>query len=95
MYLRPFLISSYFLLDAGTIISFWGCTIFSECVYLFGSFLIYFSFFSLSLSLIFFTLLVVLFVSASETNRLGFTEFLLKIKGGGGEVCTERGGEGD
>ena len=93
MYLRPFLISFYCLLDAGTIISFGGCTIFSECVYLFGSFFIYFSFFSLSLSLIFFTLLVVLFASASETNRLGFYSFY--YNGGGGGWLYRKGREGD
>ena len=63
-------------------------------MYLFGSFLLlYFVLFSLSLSIIFFTLLVVLFASASETNRLGFTEFLLQR--GKGRVCTERGRAGD
>ena len=50
----------------------------SEGVYLFGSFLLYFLSF-LSLSLIFLYLQVdLLYASASETNRVGFTEFLLQ-----------------
>ena len=66
-----------------TIISFWGFPIFSEGVYLFGSFLFYFlSFLSLSL---YFSLLYkwIFYASASETNRVGFTEFLLQNKGKG------------
>ena len=50
-------------------------------------------FLSLSLSLIYFTLLVVLFASASETNRLSFTEFLLQQ--GEGRVCTRGRGRGN
>ena len=51
----------------------------SEGTYLFGSFLLYFSLFSLSLSLIFLYLhLDLLYASPSETNRVGFTEFLLQ-----------------
>ena len=48
-------------------------------------------FFLFSFSLIFFTLLVILFASASEINRLGFTEFLLQQGGRGGMY---RKGEG-
>ena len=61
-------------------------------MYLFGSLLFYFLFF-LSLSLIYFTLLVVLFASASETNRLSFTEFLLQQRGKG-RFVQGVGGEG-
>ena len=60
-------------------------------MYLFGSFLIYFSFFSLSLSLIFFTLLVALFASASETNRLGFYRVFITNRGGGGGGLYRKG----
>ena len=66
------------LLDAGTIMSFWGCSIFSECVYLFGSYLIYFlSFLSLFLllSLLYWWFF---YASASETNRLGLQSFCYK-----------------
>ena len=56
----------------------------SEEMYLFGSFLLYFLSF-LSLSVIFFTYRWSLYASASETNTVGFTEFLLQnIRGGGG-----------
>ena len=65
----------------GTIIFFGGFPIFSEGVYLFGSFLFYFLFFSLSLC--YFPLLYrwIFYAIASETNRVGFTEFLLQNKG--------------
>ena len=55
-------------------------------MYLFGSFLL------LSLSLFSLLLQVVRFASASETNRLGLTEFLLQ--GGRGRVCTIGEGRG-
>ena len=69
----------------GTIISFWGFPIFSEGVYLFGSFLFYFLFsLFLSLSLLFSLLYRwIFYASASETNRVGFIEFLLQNKGKG------------
>ena len=50
----------------------------SEGTYLFGSFLVYFlSFLSLSLVLLYLQV-DLLYASASETNRVGFTEFLLQ-----------------
>ena len=51
-----------------------------------------FCFLSLSLSLVFFTLLMVLFASASETNRLGFAEILLQWGRGG--YVQKGGGQG-
>ena len=56
-----------------------------ECIFL-TPFCFIFSLFSLSL--VFLYLQVdLLYASASETNRVGFTEFLLQ-KQGEGEVCT-------
>ena len=58
-----------------------------------------FSLFTLNLFILFFSLSLLsffldgsLYASASETSRVGFTEFLLqKIRGGG--VCTTGGGD--
>ena len=88
-YLRPFSLvgCQYYNIFLGR------CSIFSDSMYLFGSFSLYFSFLSLSLSLIYFTLLLVLFANASETNRCSFTEFLLQQRGKG-RVCTRSRGEG-
>ena len=85
VYLRPFTLVGCRYYN----IFFLGCSIFSETVYLFGSFLVFISFFSVSLSLIYFYWWF--FASASETNRYSFTEFLLQQ--GKGRVCT-RVGEG-
>ena len=76
-YLRPFT-----FIWMPVLYLFGRCSIFSESVYLFGSFLALLSF-----SLIYFYWWF--FASASETNRYSLTEFLLQQ--GQGRVCT--GGE--
>ena len=50
----------------------------SEGVYLFGSFFALLSLFSLSLWYFLYLQVNLLYGSASETNRVGFTEFLLQ-----------------
>ena len=70
-------------LDAGTIISFFrGCSIFSECVYLIGSLLV-FTFFLFCLSLLS-TFYWWFFASASETNRSSLTVFFITTGAGEG-----------
>ena len=88
-YLRPFTLVGcrYYNIFLGGALSFLrACTFLAPLVFI--------SLFFLSLFLLFtLLLLVVLFASASETNRYSFTESLLQQRGGGGLVQGV-GGEG-
>ena len=86
VYLWPFTLVGcrYYNIFLGGALSFLrACTFLAPLVFI--------SLFFLSFTLL---LLVVLFASASETNRYSFTEFLLQQRGKG-RVCTRGRGRGN